>query len=303
MEEGSEPDMKTNLKAALLAMTLACASAWGQDPGTMAAQQAMDMSQQATQQALQAMQTAQQANQQAMDATMQASQMAQWNNSLNPALLAGSRVLSLSVGPGNVKAGTKLRIDLSPDRNAQIYYTTDGWTPTTSSTLYTGPIKIAASMHLQAIAVGPKLPHSMLIRANYTVNGAAPQPVQEAALTISGVLAAGTPIRLATGSEISSATAHAGDRAAILLDEDLKVGDTVVAAKGTPVDAVLTAAVPSKGGAAGKLAFEVHSLTVRGQTISLTGNEALEGGVAKDAIIEPGMALTAKVAKEADLNH
>jgi hypothetical protein len=297
MEEGREPHMKTNLKAALAVLAFACASAWSQDPGMMAAQQA-------TQASLQAMQATQQANQQAMNAMMMANNAAQWNSTgWNPALFAGGRVLSLSVGPGNVKPGTKLHIDLSPDRNAQIYYTTDGWTPTTASTRYTGPIKIDSSMNLQAIAVGSGLPHALLIRANYTVNGAVAQPVQEAALTTNGELAAGTPIRLATGSVISSATAHAGDNAAILLDEDLKVGDTVVAPKGTPVDAVLTRVVPSKAGAAGQLAFAVTSLTVRGQTISLTGSEALEGGVAKEAIIEPGMALTAKVAKETDLNR
>jgi hypothetical protein len=266
-----------------------------------ASQQAMQASQQATQQALQDMQTAQQANQQAMQASMQASQMSQQNSGFYPALFAGSRVLSLSVGPGNVKAGTKVRVQLSPDRNAQIYNTTDGWTPTTSSTLYTGPIKIDASTILQAIAVGPGLPHALLIRANYTVNSAAPQPALETALTTNGVLPAGTPIRLATGSLITSASAHTGDKANILLDEDLKVGDTVVAAKGMPVDAVLTLAVPVKNGAAGELAFAVRSLTVHGQTIALTGNEALEGGVAKDAVINPGMILTAKVADEINL--
>jgi hypothetical protein len=297
--------MKTSMKASLAVLALACASAWGQDPGMMAAQQvtqqAIQASQQATQQALQDMQTAQQANQQAMQASMQASQMSQQNSGFYPALFAGSRVLSLSVGPGNVKAGTKVRVQLSPDRNAQIYYTTDGWTPTTSSTLYTGPIKIDASTILQAIAVGPGLPHALLIRANYTVNSAAPQPALETALTTNGVLPAGTPIRLATGSLITSASAHTGDKANILLDEDLKVGDTVVAAKGMPVDAVLTLAVPVKNGAAGELAFAVRSLTVHGQTIALTGNEALEGGVAKDAVINPGMILTAKVADEINL--
>lgn len=294
--------MKTNLKAALIVLAFACASAYAQDPGMMAAQQAMQASQQASQQALQDMQTAQQANQQAMDAMTMANNAAQWNAGWNPALLAGSHVLSLSVGPGNVKAGTKVRIDLSPDRNAQIYYTTDGWTPTTDSIRYTGPIRIDASTNLQAIAVGKGLPHALLIRANYTVNGPAPQPAQEAAITTKGILAAGSPIRLTTGSVISSATAHAGDKASILLDEDLKVGDTVVAPKGTPVDAVLTRVVPSKNGASGQLAFAVHSLTVRGQTISLAGTEALEGGVAKDAVIEPGMGLTAKVAQATTLN-
>jgi Chitobiase/beta-hexosaminidase C-terminal domain len=297
------------MKTALLVLALACASAYGQDPGMMAAQQAaqqaMQASQMATQQALQDMQMAQQASQQAMqaaiDANQQAAQAGQWN-SWNPAMLAAGSVLSLSVGPGNVKPGTKLRINLSGDRYAKVYYTTDGWTPTTSSTLYKGPIKIDTSMDLQAIAVGPDLPHSLLIRADYTVNGAAPKPAQETALTTNGILVAGSPIRLATGSEICSATAHPGDKATILLDEDLKVGDTVAAPKGTPVDAVLTLADPAKNGAAGELAFEVHSLTIHGQTVPITGGETLEGGVAKDAVIRPGMPLTAKVTRETKLN-
>jgi hypothetical protein len=292
------------MKTTLLLLAFACASAYAQDPGMMAAQQAMQASQMATQQALQNMQIAQQANQQAMqasiDANQQAAQASQWST-WNPGLLASNGVLSLSVAPGEVKPGTKLRINLSGDRFAKVYYTTDGWTPTPASTLYTGPIKIDSSMHIQAIAVGRGLPHSLLIRANYTINGGAPTPGPDATLTTSGVLAARSPIRLVTGAAINSATAHPGDKATILLDEDLKVGDNVVAAKGTPVDAVLTIAAPAKNGAAGELAFAVRSLNVGGQTIPLNGSEMLVGGVAKDAVIEPGMGLTATVAKDTNL--
>jgi hypothetical protein len=299
---------RIEMKRAFLLLAIACASASAQDAGMMAAQQAsqqaMQASQLATQQALQSMQMAQLANQQAMQATIdanqQAAQASQWNT-WNPAMLAGRSVLSLSVAPGVVKPGTKLRINLSGDRFAKVYYTTNGWTPTAASTPYKGPITIDSTMHIQAIAVGPGLPHSMLIRADYTVNGAPAAPPADAALTTSGVLAARSQIRLVTGAAIDSATAHPGDRATILLDEDLKDGNTVVAAKGTPVDAVLTLAVPAKSGAAGELAFAVHSLTVGRQNIPLTGGETLVGGVAKDAVIQPGMELTATVSSDTRL--
>jgi type II secretory pathway pseudopilin PulG len=292
------------MKIALAVFALACASAGAQDPGMMAAQQAaqqaMQASQQATQQALQDMQTAQQANQQAMQAAMQANNWTQGYYQSFPFPFTG--VLSLSVPPGTVKPGTRVRIDLSAERDAKVYYTTDGWTPTTSSTLYTGPIRIDASTHLEAVAAGPGLPHALLIRADYTVNGAPQQPAPNAALFTNGVLPAETPLRLVTASTISSATAHAGDKIAILLDLDVKIGDSVVAAKGTPADAQLTLVVPARNGAAGRLAFEVHSLTLPGLTIPLAGSELLEGGVAKDAVIEPGKALTARVARETRLN-
>jgi glucosylceramidase len=53
--------------------------------------------------------------------------------------------------------------------NSIIYYTTDGSTPTTSSTKYAGPVSIAASVKLNAIAVAPGYSASSVGSAAYTV--------------------------------------------------------------------------------------------------------------------------------------
>jgi hypothetical protein len=55
------------------------------------------------------------------------------------------------------------------DANAKIYYTTNGSTPSASSTLYTGPITVALSETINAIAIDPSLTNSDIGTAAYVI--------------------------------------------------------------------------------------------------------------------------------------
>ncbi len=55
------------------------------------------------------------------------------------------------------------------DANAKIYYTTNGTTPSASSTPYTGAIAVAASMTIEAIAIDPSLENSDVGTAAYVI--------------------------------------------------------------------------------------------------------------------------------------
>lgn len=70
---------------------------------------------------------------------------------------------------GAVAAGTTVMLT-SDTADAKIYYTTDGKTPTTASTLYTAPITITAAVTIQAIAVKEGWKDSEVVTFAYTIS-------------------------------------------------------------------------------------------------------------------------------------
>ena len=208
-----------------------------------------------------------------------------WSNARDQAM-ADSPGLSValtsppqfSVKSGGLKTGTTVSISC-PTKNAVIYYTTTGWTPTTSSRRYTGPVTLLATTQLQAIAVAPNMANSFYASASYTVKGP-PLTVFPLEIGADGILHAKTRLHLATNSTVSSKNAKVGDKIPILLDQDVKVGDSVEIPKGTSVDATITAVTRSGIlSSPGSISFAVHSLVANGTTVALQGSERLDGAI------------------------
>lgn len=75
---------------------------------------------------------------------------------------------TFSVAPGTYSTPQNLILsDVTP--NAVIYYTTDGTTPTTSSTEYTGQFTVSSSETIQAVAVASGYAESSTSAASYTI--------------------------------------------------------------------------------------------------------------------------------------
>jgi len=226
-----------------------------------------------------------------------------------------------SLDSSDVAPGTEIEIG-SPDPDAAIYYTTDGWTPTNASTRYTGPVIINATTRLQAVAILPQKLPSLVAEADYMVDGATASLSPD--LRVDGsVLAKGTALRLITASKTSSETANVGDRIAVLLDQNIVVGGATVAERGMSVDAsVVWVERAGRSGKPGMVIFKVSSCTIRGATVPLDGvltlaatdivgqrisNPSLvqvsgplpPGNAAK---IEPGMPLTATVTSDTPIH-
>ena len=95
---------------------------------------------------------------------------------------------------GGAYAGSQSVTISDQTDGAMIYYTTNGSTPTTNSTVYTGPILVAATETIQAIA---------------TATGYAPSAVASATFTIQEPMVTLSPGSLNFGSQTEGTSSQA----------------------------------------------------------------------------------------------
>jgi hypothetical protein len=122
--------------------------------------------------------------------------------------LAITATPTLSVTAGTYAAAQTVTIS-DATANATIYYTTDGTAPTTSSSVYHGPITVSSSETLEAIATASGYTISAVATAAYTINLPTPD-FSVAASTVSLTVAGGQ-----SGTSIISVTPLNGFNSAI----------------------------------------------------------------------------------------
>ena len=88
----------------------------------------------------------------------------------------------------------------------------------------------------------------------------------------------GTEVKLKFADDLSSKTANEGDPVNLILDEDIKVGDVVVAKAGCKaVGEVTNAKKAGMMGKAGELNMRLEHLTVGDEKVRLRGSKGKEG--------------------------
>jgi hypothetical protein len=92
------------------------------------------------------------------------------------------------------------------------------------------------------------------------------------------VLKEGTDVKLKFADDLSSKTANEGDPVTLVLDEDLRVGDVVVAKSGAKAVGEITHAKKAgMMGKAGELNLRLDHLTTGDQRVKLRGSKGKEG--------------------------
>ena len=170
-------------------------------------------------------------------------------------------------------------------RGASIFYTTDGWTPTPSSTRYLGPVTFHDNVTLRAVAIAQGNYRSYVatldvkVSANPTAAAAAPSAAPADQPLHVSALSPALELSFRFTSSVTSRGLSVGDELPVALDQDLFVNDRLLAARGTPALALVTQIDNSHvQGLPGALSFTLKSIKLTdGRALALSGVETMEG--------------------------
>ena len=246
-------------------------------------QQSTQIAVQTSQQAAQtSAQAAERANEQAIRDAQQANQNAHPVSGCTDCVVRTPRF--------SMKSGTysvPFTVTITADRNAVVYYTLDGWTPTVNSDKYTGPIEVDRTATLQAVAVSPRGRFSRITTADFKLTdtdaasvypGLPPVEITSTAPSRQRTIPKGTAVPLMFVSAVSSKSARVGDTLALALAQDLTSDGVVWLSKGTPAVATVTAVDKPRGmGVPGEIFFQADYIQADGTTIKLGGSAAKQG--------------------------
>ncbi len=202
---------------------------------------------------------------------------------------------SATVKPGTYNSPITVRFH-DRTRDAVIYYTTDGWTPTSLSTRYAGPVSVDNTTTVKAVAIKAGVWQSPVLEANYVIRGAAPAGISTrfpARADGQALIDEGTILPLEFSAPVNSQRVEVGDRLPIVLAQGVSVGGVTVAEKGSPVLAVVTE-VDGNGvmGQPGTLTFQVESLTLKnGSPLRLTATRTIDGKSHKTSAVASSMVI------------
>jgi sugar lactone lactonase YvrE len=200
---------------------------------------------------------------------------------------AATPVISLA---GGTYMGSQSATITDATAGATIYYTTDGTTPTTGSTVYSGAIAVTQSETLKAIAVASGYAASAVVSATYTINTSGPvaptvtvtpalstvSTGQVLAVTVTVSGGAGTAtgtVTLASGSYTSGAATLSGGSATITIPAgSLSAGTDTLTATYTPDSGSSSVYTSASATAAVTVTAAAYTMSATGVTVTRGGS-------------------------------
>jgi hypothetical protein len=154
---------------------------------------------------------------------------------------------TFSPAPGTYSSAQSIALsDTTP--GASIYYTTNGQTPTTSSTPYSTPIPVGSSMTIEAIAAASGFANSTVASGSYVIGSSAASEVSlVSSANVTGIVNNGSAVPNG-GLDAGGGTAAAAYSATLLGTSLNWNGNTYMFGAAGSADAVSSATIALPGG-------------------------------------------------------